>query len=132
MFEDILLLKRKINFSPYEILIIQKVIDLAMKDVGEGGIGLRLAAAFDLLASFEYYNSVANKGWIYCSDNNQMIFYPYTNICPRCIGNGKFVYAKCNKLESGQIGLLMLELLCQILDYIFNKKGLNVHVYKAS
>lgn len=130
MFDEILSLKRPKALPKIALDVIKETIDIAYKDKKE--IGLRLAAAFDLLASFEYYHSVANKGWTYCSEDPQLLLYPYTNTCPRCIGNGHFKFTKANKPESGQIGMVTTELLCTMLEFVFQKNGRNIEVYKAS
>lgn len=132
VFDKIFKLCRPRELSSYVISVIEETIDIAMADHEDGTVGLRLAAAFDLLASIEYYHSVANRGWTYCSEEPQMMLYPYTNTCPRCIGKSKFKYAKANKPESGQIGMVTTELLCQMLETVFKKNGRNINVYKAS
>lgn len=122
MCENILNLRRERQLSSYVISVIEETIDIALSDADKTNHGLRLAAAFDLLASTEYYHSVANRGWTYCTEEPPMMFYPYTNTCPRCIGNNSFKFTKANKPESGQIGLVTTELLCQMLETLFEKK----------
>ena len=117
--------------STIVVLVIKETIDKALT-CSSSDSGLRLAAAFDLLASIEYYHSVANRGWTYCSEDKPKLFYPYTNTCPRCISNGKFNFTKANKPESGQIGMVTTELLCEMLELLFKKNQRNIKVYKAS
>lgn len=131
MFDEILKLRRPRSLSQEIVDVVSETVDIAYNS-NNSDIGLRLAAAFDLLASVEYYNSVTNRGWSYCSSEPQYLLYPYTNTCPRCLGNHKFVYTKANKPESAQIGLVTTELLCTILELVFKKRGLNIDVYKAS
>lgn len=132
MFEEILKLKRTRKLTTDVVSVIGETIDMALNDSDHNSQGLRLAAAFDLLASIEYYHAVANRGWTYCPENQPRMLYPYTNTCPRCIAEGKFEFTKANKPESGQIGMVTAELLCEMLEQLFKKKGRNIKVYKAS
>lgn len=61
-----------------------------------------------------------------------MLLYAYTNACPRCLGNGEFVFTKANKPESGQIGMITTEILCEMLVAVSKHNGRNVEIYKAS
>lgn len=132
MFEEILELRRPKALCQDAIDLVNETVIIALGNSGTKEVGLRLAAIFDLLASTEYYNSVANRGWTYCPEKPTMLLYPYTNTCPRCIGNLEFKYTKANKPESGQIGMVTTELLCQMLESIFAQKGKNIEVSKAS
>ncbi len=132
MFEEILRLRRPQTLSKRAVAVIKEVVDLSMDKAVAGETGYRLAAAFDLLTSAEYYRSVANRGWTYCNDGLPMMIYLYTNTCPRCIGNGAFRFSKANKPESGQIGTATAGILCQMLEYVFAKKGRHVEVTRAS
>lgn len=131
MKEKILELRRAKSIPTEMVQLISQVVDIAEKSKSDI-VGLRYAAAFDLLASIEYYNSVANRGWTYCCDNPPTMYYPFTNACPRCIGNGQFKFTKANKPESAQIGMVTSELLCQMLECIFGNKGRKIEVTKAS
>lgn len=131
MFEEILGLRRPRHLPTAVVSVIEETIDIALS-YSSTNHGLRLAAAFDLLASIEYYSSVANRGWTYCPNNQPKMLYPYTNTCPRCISNGRFKFTKANKPESGQIGMVTTELLCEMLELVFKKKQRNIKVYKAS
>ena len=131
MFEEILKLKRPRNLSTVVVSVIEETIDKALSGSSADN-GLRLAAAFDLLASIEYYHSVANRGWTYCPEDQPKLIYPYTNTCPRCISNGRFKFTKANKPESGQIGMVTTELLCEMLELVFKRNQRNIKVYKAS
>lgn len=132
MNEDLLELKREsiINSKIKDAVI--SCIDFAYNYANSYDLGICLAATFDLMVSAAYYKSVANRGWTYCCEEPQMMFYTYTNICPRCIGNDKFVFAKANKPESGRIGQITTELLCVFYQHIFMRNGHNVEVFKAS
>lgn len=130
MFENILALKRDSELDKSVEEVIDQTVDIALNAKKERG--LRLAAAFDLLAATEYYHSVANRGWTYCTDDPQMLIYPYTNTCPRCIGNKRFRYTQANKPESGQIGMVTSELLCRMLQTVFRRNGRNIEVSRAS
>lgn len=132
MFDEILKLKRPRQLTADVIRVIDETVRIAIDGAEQKNKGLRLAAAFDLLASIEYYHSVAHRGWTYCPENHPKMIYPYTNTCPRCIANKKFKFTKANKPESGQIGMVTSELLCQMLELVFAKKGRHIDVYKAS
>lgn len=132
LFDEILKRVRPRELSRQVVSVIEETVRLAMTTEQQEERGFRLAAAFDLLASVEYYHSVANRGWTYCSCDPQLMLYPYTNTCPRCIGNGRFQYTKANKPESGQIGMVTTELLCQMLESVFEQLGRTIKVYKAS
>ena len=131
MFEEILSLAKQRNLEQGLLQVIDDCINSAWISNKEER-GLRLAAAFDLLVSIEYYNNIANRGWVYCNRSPQMIFYPYTNICPRCIGYNDFQYAKSNKPESARIGMITTDILCEMLERIFIKQNKNIKVFKAS
>ena len=136
MFDEILRLKRPGVLTDPVVKVIRETVNIAIdgatKTDNQNNQGLRLAAAFDLLASIEYYHSVANRGWTYCPEHMPKLFYPYTNTCPRCIADGIFKFTKANKPESGQIGTVTTELLCQMLELVFKKKGRHIEVFKAS
>ncbi len=132
MSEILLNLKREFVIDPHVKEVVDSCIDIAFNQTSKYDLGIRLAATFDMMVSVSYYKSVSNRGWTYCSDDPQMMFYTYTNVCPRCRGNGRFVYAKANKPESGKIGLITTEILCVFYQNIFTKKGHNVEVFKAS
>lgn len=112
--------------------IISRFVEIASSFGKKSNLGLRLAAIFDLLISCQYYNKIANRGWTYCGKGSPMMFYPYTNVCPRCLGKKEFVFAKANKPESGQIGQFTTEILCEMLVSLFRLNGRCVNVYKAS
>ena len=132
MFEEILRLKRQRQLDSRITNIINKAINIALENSLPAMRGLRLAAIFDLLASIEYYNSATNRGWIYCPEEPPLLLYPYTNICPRCLGKHVFKFAKANKPESGKIGTVTSEILCYMLEALFRKFNRNVEVFKAS
>lgn len=94
--------------------------------------GPKLAAAFDLLIAAEYYRSVAHVGWLYCPEEEPpLLLYPYTNACPSCVLQGKFVYHKANKPKSGSIGVKTSRLLALFLQRLFERKGLSIEVLKG-
>lgn len=132
MNNDLMNLKRESLIDPHVKDVVNKCIDIAFMQNNQYDLGIRLAATFDLMVSAAYYKSVSNRGWTYCSDDPQMMFYTYTNVCPRCRGNGRFVYAKANKPESGKIGQITTEILCVFYQSIFTRKGHDVEVFKAS
>ena len=132
MNEELLNLKRESVIDSHVKAVVNHCIDIVIKQKNKYNTGIRLAALFDLMVAAAYYKTVSNRGWIYCSEEPNMMFYPYTNICPRCIGNKKFVYAKANKPESGKIGQITTEILCLFYQNIFKRNGHNVEVFKAS
>ncbi len=93
-----------------------------------------LAAAFDLVVAAQYYAQVAHAGWSYCPDpaDEPAIFYPYTNVCPRCVLHERFVYCRANKPQSGVIGAKASRLLLIFLQHIFTRKGNNIQVLKGN
>ena len=130
--DEILSLRRESVVSQEVKNIIIKCIKNAYENSSFYGLGISLAATFDLMVSAAYYNSISNRGWTYCCKSPQMMFYTYTNICPRCIGNGQFVYAKANKPESGRIGQITTEILCLFFQYMLERKGARIDVFKCS
>ncbi len=94
---------------------------------------LDLAAAFDLLVAAEYYKSVVHAGWVYCpSDDQPLLLYPYTNICPRCVLQGKFEYHPANKPGSSGIGNATSKLLPLFIKTLLERNGKNVEVRKGT
>ncbi len=91
-----------------------------------------LAAAFDLIVAAEYYRSVGHIGWVYCPEPAPALYYPYTNICPRCGLDNQFHFHAANKPGSGIIGRRTSRLLAHFLSELFTSKGLNVAVLKGS
>ncbi|HEU5227445.1 MAG TPA: hypothetical protein VFU49_06495 [Ktedonobacteraceae bacterium] len=95
-------------------------------------IGIALAAAFDLFVAAEYYKSVAHKGWSYCPIGEPLLFYPYTNTCPRCVLHGNFHFSQANKPESGSIGQATSRLLGVFLLELFARENRNLIVYRGA
>lgn len=130
--------KKLLNLSrpkdlPIEIQeIIKDLIAYALKVYPNLSKGIIMAALFDLFISCQYYHGLANKGWTYCPQLPNLMFYTYTNVCPRCLGKHKFVFSKANKPESGQIGMATTEILCEMLVAYFGLMGKDVEIYKAS
>lgn len=91
-----------------------------------------LAAAFDLVVTAEYYRSVGHIGWVYCPEPTPALYYPYTNICPRCGLDNRFHFQAANKPGSGVIGRRTSRLLALFLSQLFSLKGLSVAVLKGS
>lgn len=94
--------------------------------------GILLAALFDLFVSAQYYEKIANRGWTYCPTSKPRLLYPYTNVCPRCLSRHKPIFAKANKPESGQIGMMTTDILCEMLVAYFKISNVSIEVYKAS
>lgn len=129
---ELLSLIRPKDLSPKVQETIGILIQMAHKSRTQFHLGTRLAALFDLLVSCQYYNRLANKGWTYCPKSPELLRYPYTNACPRCLGHHNFIYTKANKPESGQIGMATTEILCEMLVAYFRTKGRKIDIYKAS
>ncbi|MGH2509263.1 MAG: hypothetical protein ACRDHZ_17925, partial [Ktedonobacteraceae bacterium] len=110
------------------------LIQCAYQSANEKGlpVGLTLAAAFDLFIAADYYKSVTHKGWYYCPIGDPLLFYPYTNTCPRCILTGNFQFEKANKPGSGSIGQVTSRLLGIFFLELFAKLGKNLQVYKGT
>ncbi len=122
-----------VSDRPSEIALIDALLDVVYgKDVTGEARHILLAAAFDLVMAAEYYSRLAHIGWVYCPDEAPAVFYPYTNVCPRCVLRGKFVYHKANKPQSGIIGAQAARLLLVFLQRLLARKGAEVQVLKGS
>ncbi len=124
-----------VSSEPAEIGLIRALLDVIYsKDLIEASRRTLLAAAFDLVVAAEYYSRVAHVGWVYCPDpaDSPTIFYPYTNVCPRCVLRGKFVYHKANKPRSGTIGAQAARLLLIFLQELLARKRSGVRVLKGA
>lgn len=128
---ELLDLKRPKNISKFVQNVIETVVSMTLSRYASAS-GRKLAALFDMFVSCEYYGSLANKGWTYCPSTPDMLLYAYTNTCPRCLGHDSFVFTKGNKPESGKIGMITTEILCEMLVATFKHKGHSVQIYKAS
>lgn len=95
---------------------------------------LLLAAAFDLMVAAEYYATVGHVGWTYCpySETEPAIYYPYTNICPRCVLSGAFHYHQANKPPSGNIGAATSKLLLLFFQSLFERFDRKIEILKGS
>ena len=119
---------------PHEKMLAHKLIQEAFYFAKTANYpsGTVLAAAFDLFVAAQYYRSVAHKGWYYCPVGSPTLFYPFTNICPRCMLASKFEYENANKPESGSIGQATSRLLSIFLNHLFEKSGKKFKVYRGS
>ena len=81
-----------------------------------------LAACFDLLLTFKYYEIISNSNWIYCPPRNLAV-YPVLNCCPFCALSGRFIYHEGNKPESGFIGPAAAQTLRDLFADYFHAKG---------
>lgn len=111
--------------------VISAVVNAIMSITSPAERKFALASAFDLLVSAEYYGLVGDEGWLACSTENPIILYPYTNICPKCIMTGKFVYHKANKPKSGVIGAITSKLLAGIIQEIVHRRYPSIRVLKG-
>lgn len=131
-FSSILRLARANNISDDIKSIIRNLVQITYAMSSPKNFGIRLAALFDLCVSCRYYANVANKGWTYCNSGIPRMVYAYTNICPICLSKSQFVYTKANKPESGQIGMITTEILCQLYAEALRCKGHNVTIQMSS
>ncbi len=121
--------------KPAETALIGALLDVVYgKDLAEQLRRVLLAAVFDLVVAAEYYSRIAHVGWVYCPDpsGNPAIFYPYTNVCPRCVLGGKFVYHEANKPQSGIIGAQASRLLLVFLRELLARQESSVQVLKGA
>jgi hypothetical protein len=123
----------RIEAYNHEKTLASKLIQYAYKTADKQNIpvGITLAAAFDLFVAADYYKSVTNKGWYYCPVGDALLFYPYTNTCPRCVLRGTFHFEQANKPGSGSIGQATSRLLGVFLLELFARTGRNLLVYKG-
>lgn len=93
----------------------------------------RLAAAFDLVISAEYYRHVSHAGWLYCPEtpDGPKLFYPYTNVCPGCVLRGQFAFHEANKPSSGRIGYITSHILSLYLRHLLRRKRQGIRVLKG-
>lgn len=106
--------------------LIQQAMNLYSKSEREERLPKAFAAIFDLLVAAEYYSTVADSGWLLCAGDewsDKLALYPFTNACPRCVLQQKFVYHGSNKPESGQIGTFTTRLLAVFIDCLLAEKG---------
>lgn len=123
---------KDIEVSEIEQNVIDKLVHEVYRLSTESNRRLWLAAAFDLLLSAEYYRTVAHTGWLYCPDGHiPLMLYPYTNACPCCVLQNKFVYHNANKPKSGSIGAKTSRLLTAFLQSLFLKNRRSIQVKKG-
>ncbi len=122
MIEEIESLKRATPLPQHIKDAVEECVSLVYARSEKGKpVGEALAAVFDLLVSGLYYENISNRGWTYCDGNPRLMFYTYTNVCPRCISKGKFVFSKANKPVSAKIGQATAELLCAFYQTLFER-----------
>lgn len=121
-----------VRTAPHEIELIRRLLDLAAVDETQFGRREILAAAFDLLISVEYYSTLGHVGWVYCPINSSALFYPYTNVCPRCVLEGRFEYHKANKPTSGIIGAATSRLLIAFIQEYLTRQGKPIQVSRGA
>lgn len=131
-FTSILKLARTNNLSVDVKKTIGDLVRLTSNISTPDNFHIRLAALFDLCVSCRYYANIANKGWTYCNRKTPHMVYSYTNICPICLSERQFVFTKANKPESGQIGMITTEILCQLYAEALKCQGHNVDIYMSS
>lgn len=123
----------KIEVFDYEKTLASKLIQYAYVSAKkmERPVNYALAAAFDLFVAAEYYKNVAHKGWYYCPQGDPLLFFPYTNVCPRCILLGNFHFEAANKPGSGSIGQATSRLLGVFLLELFAREKRELLVYRG-
>lgn len=119
--------------SPYEddlsSLLIQKALDSA--ESGYCSSNIALAAAFDLFVTAQYYTNLTHKGWHYCPIGEPALFFPFTNVCPRCVLRGSFQFETANKPQSGSIGQATSRLLSVFLTQLFTRARKDFRIYRG-
>lgn len=124
--------ERLVTLTNLQDELIKSLVEKALSYANQNDIhsGMTLAAAFDFLIAVEYYTKTTNAGWLYCpSMEKPLLLYPYTNACPRCLLRGEFVFHKANKPPSGAIGKASRELLCGMLQYLFERDSRDIKIY---
>ena len=119
--EKIIADAKPIHVAQWQIELVDAVMGaaLAHAKANKQPHGRCFAAAFDLIVAAHYYGNVANKGWLYCGPKNPVLFYPYTNSCPRCALKNEFQFHKANKPRSGNIGSVTSAYLCLCYKWFF-------------
>jgi len=110
-------------------ILIQYAYDIS--EVKQCSVGLGLAAAFDLFVAAQYYKSAVHRRWYYCPEHSPVLFYPFTNTCPRCILNGQFHFQPAHKPESGSIGQATSHLLSVFLHQLFDKFNRPMRIFRG-
>lgn len=85
--------------------------------------GEALAASFDLLVGLFYYEKIVADGWLQCPNGNEHFFFPYVNVCPRCVLENKFVHHKAGKGQSANIGQAAVRALILFMREWFGQTG---------
>lgn len=120
------------SFTPMQQMLINKLVKQAQQVASSGNeYKLALASAFDLLVSAEYYGVVEQNGWLTCTSPYHFALYPYTNICPQCINEGRFVYHRANKPKSGVIGAITSKLLAGFIHAILQYQYPNIQILRG-
>lgn len=125
---------QELEIAAHEKSLAYKLIERAFKFAADKQYtrGKVLAAAFDLFVAAQYYRSVAHTGWYYCPNGSPALFYPFTNVCPRCMLAGEFHYEEANKPESGAIGQATSRLLSVFLSQLFERTGRDLKIYRGA
>lgn len=125
---------RELVMSPYEDELSSTLIQNAFvyAESGYCSSNMALASAFDLFVTAQYYSNLTHKGWYYCSVDEPALFFPFTNVCPRCVLHDSFHFETANKPESGSIGQATSRLLSVFLAQLFARMGKDFKVYRGS
>ena len=94
--------------------------------------GQALAAAFDLLVGLFYYEKIVADGWLQCPNGAGHYFFPYVNVCPRCVLDERFVHHKAGKGASANIGQAAVRALVLFVREWFAQTGSDLVVCQAS
>jgi hypothetical protein len=108
-----------INYEEPVLKFVAQLYELTQKqDTSKRGLGVTLAALFDLAVSAHYLEKIVSTGWFLCkNDAKEPAFvYPFVNACPRCTLLGAFHHLKAKKPESASIGQATSKILCAFLD----------------
>lgn len=100
------------------------LVDLChMYSTDHGTLGDALAAAFDLCVAASYYDSVLPENWLWCEEHGVDI-YTFTNACPLCALENRFVYHEGHKPGSGRIGAITAGTLRRMIAEQYRHSGL--------
>jgi hypothetical protein len=95
-------------------------------------LGRILASGFDILISADYYSFIGHKDWFYCPSTPPLLFYHFTNCCPRHCLNNEFYFHQSSKPESGIIGKSTSRLLRYYYSSLLRKKNRNEVLLKGT
>lgn len=108
-----------INYEEPVLKFVAQLYELThQRDASKHGLGVTLAALFDLAVSAYYLEKIVSTGWFLCKNDSKepSFVYPFVNACPSCTLSGAFHHLKAKKPESASIGQATSKILCAFLD----------------